>query len=259
MGGDSACGPPAPGPTSSPTVCRPGLVTGASDDDPSGIATYSQAGAKFGVGFLWTALLTLPLMATVQEICERTALATGAGLGELAVKRFNRVGRMAVAVLVAALIVANALNIAADLVAVGTGMNLLHAGPAALWAAIVGLAITAVLMVGSFSRIVLVFKILCAALLSYIVVMFTVTGNWSSVASHTFIPTCQRQGRTHNRLDHHRRHGRRRGGQVRHWRGQPLNRSKSSDDGPFMHETPPWRTVGFWPCHRRGIVWVFGQ
>jgi NRAMP (natural resistance-associated macrophage protein)-like metal ion transporter len=166
----------------------PGLVTGASDDDPSGIATYSQAGAKFGFGFLWAALLTLPLMATVQEICDRTALATGTGLGELAVKRFNRVGRMAVAVLVAALIVANALNISADLVAVGTGMDLLHAGPAALWAAIAGVAITAVLMVGSFPRIALVFKILCAALLSYIVVMFTVTGDWGSVASHTFVP-----------------------------------------------------------------------
>src|ERR1017187_9422597 len=71
----------------------PGLVTGASDDDPSGIATYSQAGAKYGLAFLWTALLTLPLMAAVQEICDRTALATGAGLGELAVKRFKRAGR----------------------------------------------------------------------------------------------------------------------------------------------------------------------
>jgi Mn2+/Fe2+ NRAMP family transporter len=66
----------------------PGLVTGASDDDPSGIATYSQAGAQFGLSFVWTALLTFPLMAAVQEICDRTALATGVGLGELAVKRY---------------------------------------------------------------------------------------------------------------------------------------------------------------------------
>ena len=77
----------------------PGLVTGASDDDPSGIATYSQAGAKFGFSFLWSALLTLPLMAAVQEICDRTALATGIGLGELAVKRFQRAGRTIVAAL----------------------------------------------------------------------------------------------------------------------------------------------------------------
>jgi len=65
----------------------PGLVTGASDDDPSGIATYAQAGSSFGFGFLWTALLTFPLMAAVQEICDRTALATGKGLGELATQR----------------------------------------------------------------------------------------------------------------------------------------------------------------------------
>jgi Mn2+/Fe2+ NRAMP family transporter len=62
----------------------PGLITGASDDDPSGIATYAQAGSKFGLSFLWTALLTFPLITANQEICDRTALATGMGLGELA-------------------------------------------------------------------------------------------------------------------------------------------------------------------------------
>src|SRR5438105_15583537 len=68
----------------------PGLVTGASDDDPSGIATYAQAGSQFRYGLLWTALMTLPLMGAVQEICDRTALATGRGLGELAVRKFTR-------------------------------------------------------------------------------------------------------------------------------------------------------------------------
>src|SRR5487761_372740 len=71
----------------------PGLVTGASDDDPSGIATYAQAGASFGFSFLWISLLTLPLMATVQEICDRTALATGKDLGELAPVRLGKRGR----------------------------------------------------------------------------------------------------------------------------------------------------------------------
>src|SRR6202043_1496010 len=65
----------------------PGLVTGAADDDPSGIATYAQTGAQFGFGMLWVALITLPLMAGVQEICDRTGLATGKGLGELIVGR----------------------------------------------------------------------------------------------------------------------------------------------------------------------------
>ena len=169
----------------------PGLVTGASDDDPSGIATYSQAGARYGLSMLWTALMTLPLMAGVQEICDRTALATGTALGALAVKRFKRFGRVVVGVLLVALIVANALNIAADLVAIGSGMQLLHAGPSWAWALVAGLAITGLLVWGTFSRIALVFKILCAALLSYLVVADLVTHDWESVLSHTFIPHVQ--------------------------------------------------------------------
>src|SRR5579872_7209738 len=78
----------------------PGLVTGASDDDPSGIATYSQAGAQFGLSMLWVALVTLPLMAAVQEAADRTALATGAGLGELALRRYEKAGRWVVGVLI---------------------------------------------------------------------------------------------------------------------------------------------------------------
>jgi NRAMP (natural resistance-associated macrophage protein)-like metal ion transporter len=166
----------------------PGLVTGASDDDPSGIATYSQAGAQYGLAFLWTALLTLPLMAAVQEICDRTALATGTGLGELAVRHFQRAGRVILAVLLGALIVANGLNIAADLVAIGSGMQLLHAGPTWLWALVAGTLITALLVLGSFARIALVFKLLCAALLSYLVVAVLVTHQWGSVLSHTLFP-----------------------------------------------------------------------
>ena len=166
----------------------PGLVTGASDDDPSGIATYSQAGAQFGFSFLWSALLTLPLMAAVQEICDRTALATGTGLGELAAKRFHRAGRSVLALLLIALIVANGLNIAADLVAIGSGMQLLHAGPTWLWALLSGALITTLLVLGSFARIALIFKVLCAALLSYLVVAVLVTHQWSTVVTHTLVP-----------------------------------------------------------------------
>lgn len=164
-------------------------MTGASDDDPSGIATYSQAGASHGFSLLWTALLTFPLMAAVQEICDRTALATGSGLGELAVKRFNRTGRSIVVVLVVVLVVANTLNIAADLMAVGSGMNLLHAGPAWLWALVAGTAITALLVVGSFQRIAAVFKTLSFTLLVYIVVFIIATHQWGEVLRHTFVPT----------------------------------------------------------------------
>ncbi|HVB52266.1 MAG TPA: Nramp family divalent metal transporter [Acidimicrobiales bacterium] len=169
----------------------PGLVTGASDDDPSGIATYSQAGAKFGLAFVWTALLTFPLMAAVQEICDRTALATGTGLGELAVQRFHRTGRAVLGVLLIVLIVANALNIAADLVAIGAGMNLLNAGPTWLWALLAGAIITVLLVIGSFARIALVFKVLCAPLLAYIVVAILVTHQWGQVLTHTLVPHLQ--------------------------------------------------------------------
>src|SRR5664279_5792584 len=128
-------------------IMGPGLVTGASDDDPSGVATYSQAGAQFGLGLLWVSLLTLPLMAGVQEICDRTALATGRVLGELATEKFRARSRPILVVLLVALIVANALNISADLVAVGSGMNLLHAGPTWVWALIAGVLITVLVIV----------------------------------------------------------------------------------------------------------------
>jgi NRAMP (natural resistance-associated macrophage protein)-like metal ion transporter len=169
-------------------------VTGASDDDPSGIATYAQAGASHGFGLLWTALLTFPLMAAVQEICDRTALATGTGLGELAVKRFGTVGKRIVTVLVVVLVVANTLNIAADLVAVGSGMNLLHAGPTWLWALLAGTTITTLLVVGSFQRIAVAFKTLAFSLLVYLVVFVIATHRWGDVLRHTVVPDI-----THNR------------------------------------------------------------
>jgi NRAMP (natural resistance-associated macrophage protein)-like metal ion transporter len=169
-------------------IFGPGLVTGASDDDPSGVATYSQAGAQFGLGLVWVSLVTLPLMAGVEEICDRTALATGRGLGELARRKYPGKFRPVVAVLLGALIIANALNIAADLVAIGSGMNLLHAGPIWMWALIAGSLITCLVIWGSFNQIARVFKLLCLALLAYFAVLFVVHVNWSQVAVHTLVP-----------------------------------------------------------------------
>jgi NRAMP (natural resistance-associated macrophage protein)-like metal ion transporter len=166
----------------------PGLITGASDDDPSGIATYSQAGSSFGFGLVWTSLLTFPLMATVQEICDRTALATGKGIGELATKCLGSKARAVVGVLLSVLIIANALNIAADLVAIGSGMHLLHAGPTTIWAVIAGAGISLLVMTGSFEFVARVFKVLCLALLSYIAMLFIVHINWASVAKAMFAP-----------------------------------------------------------------------
>jgi Mn2+/Fe2+ NRAMP family transporter len=112
-------------------------------------------------------------------------------LGELAVKRFHRTGRAVLGVLLIVLIVANALNIAADLVAIGSGMQLLHAGPTWLWALLAGATITWLLVLGSFSRIALVFKVLCAPLLAYVVVAILVTHQWGQVISNTVIPHIQ--------------------------------------------------------------------
>jgi NRAMP (natural resistance-associated macrophage protein)-like metal ion transporter len=169
----------------------PGLITGASDDDPSGIATYAQAGSKYGLSFLWAALLSFPLMVAVQEICDRTALATGRGLGELAADRFERFGKAIIAVLLSILIIANTLNIAADLVAIGSGMTLLRAGPTWVWALVSGVLISVLVVKGSFARITIVFKALAAALLVYIVVAVIVTHNWFRVLAYTVIPHVQ--------------------------------------------------------------------
>ena len=175
----------------------PGLVTGASDDDPSGIATYAQAGGQFRFGMLWVALVTFPLMAAVQEICDRTALASGKTLGELIAVRFKRGWQIAIGGLIAVLVVANALNIAADLVAIGQGMHLLHVGPSALWALVAGAVITALLGFGSFVQIARVFKVLCAALLAYVAVLFLIRIPWQTVAVNTVIPHIQLSSAAH--------------------------------------------------------------
>ena len=159
-------------------VLGPGLVTGAADDDPSGIATYAQAGATYGNGLLWTVPVTLPMMMAVQEICDRMALATGDSFGKVIRHKFGKGARIAIIVLVAALIVANCLNLSADLMAVGQGMELIHAGPAPLWSAIAGVGIAVALMAGSFAWIGRIFKWLCLALLVYVGVLFEAHVNW---------------------------------------------------------------------------------
>ncbi len=162
-------------------ILGPGLVTGAADDDPSGIATYSQAGATFGTSMLWTVPVTLPLMMATQEICDRMALATGDSLGALIRRRFSRSPLIAIGILLVALIGANCLNLAADLNAIGQGMNLLHAGPPWLWSIIAGVAIAIAVTAGSFAMIGRIFKWLCMVLLVYVGVLFVSDVNWGEV------------------------------------------------------------------------------
>jgi NRAMP (natural resistance-associated macrophage protein)-like metal ion transporter len=163
-------------------VLGPGLVTGAADDDPSGVATYAQAGATFQNGLLWTVPVALPLMMAAQEICDRMVLATGDSLGKLIREKFTHRWQIVIAILLALLVIANVLNGGADLMAIGQGMQLLHAGPAALWSAVAGVGITVAVILGSFTMIGKIFKWLCLVLLVYIVVLVVAHLNWADVA-----------------------------------------------------------------------------
>jgi Mn2+/Fe2+ NRAMP family transporter len=162
-------------------VLGPGLVTGAADDDPSGVATYAQAGATYSNGMLWTVIAALPMMMATQEITDRMALATGDSLGALIRRKFTRGFRMAIGVLLVALIIANCLNLSADLMAIGQGMELLKAGPAPLWSAIAGVGIAVTVVAGSFEMIGRIFKWLCLALLVYVAVLFVSNVDWGDV------------------------------------------------------------------------------
>src|SRR5258708_12378869 len=119
------------GPVRLVRVLGPGLITGASDDDPSGIGTYSEVGSQFGYGVLWTALFTFPLMLAVQELCARIALQTGVGLGTALRRKFPS---WLVGLCIVALLAANTFNLGADLGAVAPGGSLLSRGHVpALW------------------------------------------------------------------------------------------------------------------------------
>jgi NRAMP (natural resistance-associated macrophage protein)-like metal ion transporter len=163
----------------------PGLVTGASDDDPSGIGTYSQAGAAFGFGLLWTAWITLPLAAAVQEVAGRLGLVSGHGLAALIKMRFPRWVLFGAVGLVAA---ANGFNIGADLGSMAASVRLLVPVPQALL-----LVAMAGLMVGlevfiPYERYAKVLRWLTLSLVSYIAVLFVIDLTWGSVLRQTFIP-----------------------------------------------------------------------
>lgn len=164
----------------------PGLTAGAADDDPSGVATFSVIGAKFGTQFLWTALLTWPLMAVVQMMCARVGMVTGKGLGGALRERFPR---WLVGVGAVALLGANLLNIAADLAGMGDAMEMLHAGPRLLWVWIYGIGICLLAIRLRYQQLASVLKWLAMVLLAYIVTAFLVKPHWGEVARNTFIPT----------------------------------------------------------------------
>jgi NRAMP (natural resistance-associated macrophage protein)-like metal ion transporter len=165
----------------------PGLITGASDDDPSGIGTYSQVGSQFGYGLLWTALFTFPLMAAVQELCARIALQTGVGLGTSLRRKFPS---WLVGVCVLALLAANTINVGADLGAVAAGGELLSRGWLKQgWLVVpVGLLILGLQFFVSYALIFKIFKWLTLVLFAYVVTAFIVHPPLGQVVFATFVP-----------------------------------------------------------------------
>jgi Mn2+/Fe2+ NRAMP family transporter len=164
----------------------PGLITGASDDDPSGIATYSQAGAMFGFGLLWTMVLTYPLMVAVQEISARIGRTTGKGLAGNIVERFPAA---LIYTLVGMLFLANIINIGADLGAMGEALVLLIGGPHLVFVVAFGLACTLMQVFLKYTRYVSVLKWLALALLAYVGTLFMVDVPWFQVAKGLVVPT----------------------------------------------------------------------
>ena len=170
-------------------VLGPGLITGASDDDPSGIATYSQAGAAFGFSTLWTALITFPLMASVQEMCARIGIVTKEGLTGTLKKHYPKPILYLMMVVSFPAIV---LNIGADIEGMGAVANLLvPAVPPFLFSILFTGMLLFFIIVFSYQRISGVLKWLCISLLLYAIVPFMVHADWGDVLRHTFIPTIQ--------------------------------------------------------------------
>jgi len=163
----------------------PGIITGAADDDPSGIATYSQTGAQFGFGQLWTALYQIPLLIAVQEACARIGAVTGKGLAGVIKDRYSRAALIGLVLLV---VVANTINIGADIAAVGEATNLVVPIPRP--ALVIGTACIVLILeiFVSYATYAKGLKWLALALLAYPATTLLVKQDWGAILYATFVP-----------------------------------------------------------------------
>lgn len=164
----------------------PGIITGAADDDPSGIATYSVAGASFGYGLLWTALFTFPLMAAVQETCGRIGLVTKRGLAEVTKENFPK---PVVFFISFVLFAANTFNIGADIAGMTAAVRLLVPLPEIIVGLVLSVVSVILIVKLKYDRIVTVFKWLTVALFAYVITFFLVKQNFGEILKNTVIPT----------------------------------------------------------------------
>ena len=170
-------------------ILGPGLVTGSSDDDPSGIATYSQAGALYGLSTLWTALVTFPLMASIQEMCARIGFVTSKGLvGTLKTNYSRPVLYMMVLFSFPAIV----MNIGADIAGMGAVGNLLFPSLKATYCSVFfTILLLGVIVYLPYQKFAAILKYLCVVLLVYLIVPFFYKQDWAAVAKATVIPTIQ--------------------------------------------------------------------
>ena len=164
----------------------PGLVTGASDDDPSGIGTYAQAGAALGLASLWTTIVTFPMMWTIQFVCAKIGMVTGGGLARVLRKHYSPFVLYPV---VAGLAVANTINAGVDIGAIAAAINLIVPVSAAVLIVPIVLVILSIQIFGSYRLLSRIFKWLTLALFAYIVSAFFAKPDWRAVAAATFLPT----------------------------------------------------------------------
>jgi NRAMP (natural resistance-associated macrophage protein)-like metal ion transporter len=163
----------------------PGLITGAADDDPSGIATYSQAGAAFGYGLLWTALVSLPLMSAIQLMCARIGIVARSGLAAVLREHYPR---WTLWLACSLLVVGNTINIAADLAGMAAAAKLLTGIRAAWFLPAFTLLILALLVFASYERMTRVLKWLTLALFSYVFAAILSGADWGGVLRGTLVP-----------------------------------------------------------------------
>jgi NRAMP (natural resistance-associated macrophage protein)-like metal ion transporter len=166
----------------------PGLITGAADDDPSGIATYSQAGAQYGYGLLWSVFLTTPLMVGIQTISARIGRVTGHGL---AANIRDHYPPWLLHGVVALLLIANTLNIAADLAAMGAALEIVAGGPSQIYIVFFALLSVTLQIFVPFPRYAPILKWLTASLLGYVATVLVVSVPWEEATAAAFIPRVQ--------------------------------------------------------------------
>ncbi|HSZ12277.1 MAG TPA: divalent metal cation transporter [Rhizomicrobium sp.] len=163
----------------------PGLVTGAADDDPSGIATYSQVGAQFGYGLAWTMLFSFPLMTAIQAVSARIGCATGRGIAQNLRRHYPQ---PILSIVVILLLIANVINLGADLGAMGAALGLLIGGPKLFYAFVFAIVCILLEIFISYARYAAVLKWTTLALFAYVAVVFVAHVPWAKALHDTLIP-----------------------------------------------------------------------